>query len=256
LKVFFWTEPGALFPTRQYLNQSTMPSTCSYCCGIGHRIRQCDSENLESKWRDAIYRVVHAPTVDDLFSPDHIAHAKWAMRRVDSKLLRSISARFCGGKVSETKPIAMDRIIGKIAENYDEWALNDQLPVRMEHLPWVPHPTFLEATGTRHEDFHGFRQQVQEPTPVPRRHIQLALLALDEGTEDLTVEVDCPICFEDKPKFMMLSTTCNHDFCAGCMCQHLKTSKQTACPMCRTEIKTIWARDPDCYAEVRNAFNH
>jgi hypothetical protein len=150
----------------------------------------------------------------------------------------------------------MDRIIGKIAENYDEWTLNDQLPIRMEHLPWVPHPTFLEATGHRLEDFQGFRQQVQEPAPVPRRHVHLALLALDEGEEDISAEIDCPICFEDKPKFMMLSTTCNHDFCAGCMCHHLKTSKHTACPLCRTEIKTIWARDPDCYEEVRNAFNH
>ena len=232
---------------------------CSYCCANGHTIRQCDSENLESKWRDAIYRVVHAPTVDVLFTPDHIAKAKWAMRRIDSKLLRSISARFCGGKVSETKPIAMDRIIGKIAENYTQWALTDQLPIRMEHLPWVPHPTFVEARERQLADIRSFRvtpapAQFMEPPPVPRKHIQLALLALEEDEEDLTVDVDCPICFEDTPKFMMLSTTCNHDFCVGCMCQHLKTSKHTDCPLCRAEIKTIWARDPDCYEEVRNAF--
>ena len=235
-----------------------MPSTCSYCCGIGHRIRQCDSENLESKWRDAIYRVVHAPTVDALFSPDHIVHAKWAMRRVQSKLLRSISARFCGGKVSEVKNIAMDRIIAKIAENYNEWLLNDQLPIRMEHLPWVPHPTFIELQDGRLAHFQQeYQPPVQEPAQVverPKKHIQLALLALDESVEDLTVEVDCPICFEDIPKFLMLTTTCNHEFCAGCMCAHLKQSKKTACPLCRTDIKTLWSRDPDCYQEFRMAF--
>jgi len=234
---------------------------CSYCCGIGHRIRQCDSENLESKWRDAIYRVIHAPTVDALFSPDHIANAKWDMRRVQTKLLRCISARFCRGKVSENKQICMDRIIARIAENYAEWALNDQLPVRMENLLWAPHPTFLEEQHTI-EGVLDFRRELQEPIPQPapvverpRKYIQLGLLAIDEeDEEDLTANLDCPICLEERPKLIMLSTTCNHDFCTGCMCEHLKKSKQTACPLCRTEIKTIWARDPECYEEVRTAF--
>ena len=233
--------------------------SCSYCGGVGHRIRQCDSENLESKWRDAIYRVIHAPSVDgSLFSPDHIDHAKWAMRRVSAQLLRSISARFCGGKVSETKQIAMNRIITKIAENYDEWALNDQLPFRMEHLPWIPHPTFLEEWDTRLDGYHALREfgeRFQEPAPVeePKKRVQLALLILEEA-EELAALVDCPICFEDKPTLLMLSTTCNHEFCKDCMCAHLKQSKNSCCPLCRTEINMLWARDPECYDEVCSVF--
>ena len=44
--------------------------------------------------------------------------------------------------------------------------------------------------------------------------------------------MECPICLEEIEQ--MYKTKCNHNFCVGCIMEHLK--KNQTCPMCREYI--------------------
>lgn len=49
--------------------------------------------------------------------------------------------------------------------------------------------------------------------------------------------IECMICFEDTQ--IICKPGCNHELCVGCMCELIKTSLITLCPMCRQQITQI-----------------
>lgn len=51
------------------------------------------------------------------------------------------------------------------------------------------------------------------------------------------VEIECMICFEETQ--IICKPGCNHELCVGCMCELIKTSLITRCPMCRQQITHI-----------------
>lgn len=222
-----------------------MPSTCSYCLCTGHSIRTCNSETLDSRWRDIIYRVISArPSRAGLFSEYHIQNARMVLRILPAPILRSISARFCEGRMSYTKTAAIERILGKVEESYEEWRINDQLPVEIEDVQWVE-PRFIHDINL---EFNSMQSQAQ-----PRTDIHVALLILDDSCD--VPDRHCPICFEDQPKSLMLSTGCNHNFCMSCISKYLNQTQAPRCPLCRSNIKTLWARDLDCYDKMSVILN-
>lgn len=64
---------------------------------------------------------------------------------------------------------------------------------------------------------------------------------------------NCIICMEDKEECLFMKLICNHEFCAPCVKNVLKTTIQTPqihrtmpmCPLCRTRITTITVKDLD-----------
>lgn len=51
---------------------------------------------------------------------------------------------------------------------------------------------------------------------------------------DMDVNQQCPICFEDIKKYGFCVTNCSHVFCMDCMVESLKEKR--ACPLCRDNM--------------------
>jgi hypothetical protein len=224
-----------------------MPSTCSFCFGDGHNIRNCNSETIGRRWRNIIYKVINAPHSEELFTQQHIENAKIVLRIIPSDLLRCVSTRFCGGKMRDVKMVAISRILIKIEEKYEEWRVNGELPIEIES------PRFIRYRNTIVDSQQEQEESIQEESRS--NNIQLNLLILPYS-DDGNINVDCPICFDDHPTLSMISTTCNHDFCTSCISKYLIQTQKHCCPLCRADIKTLWAKDVECYEQIREIFNH
>lgn len=75
------------------------------------------------------------------------------------------------------------------------------------------------------------QQQLQS-----RKPIEYTDMAVCEDTV-----FECSICYEDTSGPKTIKLGCNHEFCCGCIENHIRSKKESAvmCPLCRREILTV-----------------
>jgi hypothetical protein len=71
-------------------------------------------------------------------------------------------------------------------------------------------------------------------------------------TLDLTcntgeTETECVICLDVKPRTQVAKTNCGHEYCIGCVKNHIQVNKdkttKLTCPMCRAELNELLVMD-------------
>lgn len=66
----------------------------------------------------------------------------------------------------------------------------------------------------------------------------------------MSVDEECPVCFEDNFKNRASTLKCGHTICSNCLVSHTIKSieyKRSSidCPLCRTVVVTIRPQDPE-----------
>ena len=86
--------------------------------------------------------------------------------------------------------------------------------------------------------------------PPPRSNRPVIKIALDVSRSTGGV-ASCGICLSDEiPIANMVQTSCNHDYCDGCMTQIIRT--KPCCAFCRTNITKICVNSQDVYNKMLN----
>jgi hypothetical protein len=233
---------------------------CTYCCCPDHDITICDSEVLLSKWKDTIYRVIHAINPERLIESAAYSFAADALRHIEIGLLRSIAARFCQGMLVFERDVVIRKIIMTIRQKYPYWLSIGYLPDRLENRRWEAHPSYvqeevepirigrspieiqeadkqIDITSLRLSELMDYLTSINMLDAVAdiRKHIAEAERIRIENINSL---IDCPICFDEKKMRLMCRTNCNHIFCKLCIAKHFNQNSNK-CPMCREEMRTL-----------------
>jgi len=78
-----------------------------------------------------------------------------------------------------------------------------------------------------------------------------------ETMEELHIEKQCDICYEQCKQIDFVKTNCNHEFCHTCMKTHLNTQIQNVmqcCAMCRGEIKSLAIKCTEIHLDFEMCF--
>jgi hypothetical protein len=155
---------------------------------------------------------------------------RYLTNEVDFNLVKAISIRFCNGRIADNMNAVYHKVYSRIREILTDFSNEAEISEELEES--------IEIVDT-----FDFEEIVSNWVVEPM------LLCL-ETEEELQQETFCAICLENYKKLEIVTTNCNHEFCNGCMCNHLdyQCSKENpTCPMCRTTVKTLEIKDADFY---------
>jgi len=68
----------------------------------------------------------------------------------------------------------------------------------------------------------------------------------DNTNNDISIIIECPICYNNFNKTNIVTLNCKHDYCLDCT-QKMLNTKHKKCPYCRNVIETITCYSKDVY---------
>lgn len=251
----------------------TTHHACSHCGILGHNIRTCNDPEIKDAWIDVLG--IGNPHLVNYTKEDFREQSRFLASDLSNRIVRAMAIQFCGARFTDSAYALYEKIFISIKVKYTQWNTqwltdsDDDLGGSIEIIDVVDiNESYTRdaapATPTSDTTDNWRVQQMDYPVmyfpQMTNKNtiwtVQPMMLCL-ETSDELAVEVDCPICLDAIKQIQTLTTNCQHVFCKDCLCKHLDNTRvdaSPACPMCRTTIKTVEIKDIDFYDELYDKY--
>lgn len=180
-------------------------------CSQNHHTDDCPTPAMLDIWYQLLFEVNSQDVEDDRYDS-----VRWMLEReIDDEMLSMLSVRFGNGTPTESRQIHIDRIM----------------------------------TAVRNFVQTNWRNSTAEIPNVAIDPNQCALHLIPSNEESSDVLLECSICYEDVFDINTVSLGCQHEFCNGCLIQHIRQNPKN-CPMCREPIKGIITKLRESFDEI------
>lgn len=203
---------------------------CSYCRTAGHRINNCDNQNI-TILIDSLRSIFNGQNVQELY--DHLD--------IQPPSLVTAAAAKIYIRISSTAEQKKYGIVTFIVNEYNRqqdynnrqqnnYNINEQNEIQNMQNEVANEDAYINMLR-QDRALLAFVIELLQVLSEPRHPTIRPVLVLSEPQVTM-----CPICYEDKEQ---ITTNCGHQFCGPCMYQHLDSANHAHCPMCRTNITEL-----------------
>ena len=241
--------------TDQLLNR--FERKCSFCGCKTHNVTRCNSEIIGSfnnyliylkNYYMSFYSNIMLLAIQNFenYLYDFCNHSE-----DNKKILRTVACRFYKIRLRSLLQISINNIIMQLFDINVSWFSNNQYnlisftqysPIRISN---VLNQITLNYIATSNINI------INEPLLEDCVHYEIKLEELSNNSDDnndnnISIIIECPICYNNFDKTNTISLNCQHNFCLDCT-QKMLNTKHKNCPYCRDIIETITCYKKDVY---------
>ena len=268
-----------------------MPS-CSYCGNCNHNIRTCDSPFINIKYNNIKLQYLNSICLTPINPQRYFINIVSRIYNLSS--IKAVSVKYTHSNASLNKTAHLfklfehfTQIINFPANPNPAFTTPDPIPSYAqdlnadyeppEEIHWYidrnPSPNllfnFISHRIERQIDLalnYDYIQAEDEFIPISRnlnnefdssskKYCITPILSPDNtNTNDLVLEEDCPICYEQIGCIDSVLLNCNHKFCGSCVLSTLSHQRfktcSPSCAMCRETITTMTVNNNNTYNNI------
>ena len=231
--------------------RTTIRNTCSFCRQTGHNIKTCNDIRIQNFETTCSLEVQNYNSNDDF--------QQWLRenytRDSDNILLLKV---FTIQKFHLRGRISLDICIEYIALYiYSKYKINEvniQYNEGNYRVPEVLNDYYENMRNIQEQLWmelfmNGIRNINTENYNVIEKY-NISSFIENKENEDMTINRECNICYDEKINKRFVKLNCNHDFCGDCIIKILKAPKTPCCAFCRGEIKSLTSKSDEMFCEL------
>lgn len=241
--------------TEQLLNR--YERKCSFCGCKTHNVSRCNSEVINSfnnylkylkNYYMSFYSNVMLLAIQNF---ENYLYDYCNESEDNKKILRTVACRYYKIRLRSLLQISINNIIMQLFDINVSWFSNNQYnlisftqysPMR---ISVVLNQITLNYITSNNINI------INEPVIEEYVHYEIKLEELSNSNNnntnnDISIIIECPICYNNVDKTNIITLNCKHDFCLDCS-QKLLNTKHKNCPYCRNDIQTITCYKKDVY---------
>ncbi len=244
---------------------------CSYCNQVGHNIKFCNDESLNSfniriSFQKEKINIVYGNrqlSIADKRSQFRL----WLMDIFENEIaiIKAYSIRYCDGKLNNSNSTHIEKIIDKIfpldiEENnillgkdvnkiYNTNILENYIKITNSYFQKVENEMIYYLTKEllnfenlySYIDIQYLAKHITEDICLLKKidlEYSISIINIDEND----IRTECSICYENKNQCDIVEYECKHKFCCDCVINIIKTNKSDnllTCAYCRKVIKNV-----------------
>jgi hypothetical protein len=169
----------------------------------------------------------------------------------NKKILKTVACRFYKIRLRSLLQISINNIIMQLFDiNFSWFSYNQYNFISFTQYSPMRISVVLNQITLNYINSNNINI-INEPLveECVRYEIKLEELSNNSDNTDnnnISIIIECPICYNNFDKTNTISLNCQHDFCLDCT-QKMLNTKHKNCPYCRDNIETITCYKKDVY---------
>jgi hypothetical protein len=263
-----------------------MPA-CSYCGNITHNIRNCDNPFIHVYYVNIKYQYLDCINLNPV-NPQLIFTTS-VSRIYNLSIIKAVSVKFTNSPAYLNKTSHLIKLFEHFSHMGTNSAFRTPDPIPSyaqdlnaeyeapEEIHWfidrMPTPNLLLSFNSQRisiplELLNEYIQAVDEFIPISRdlnnefdsslstkKYCITPILSLEStNSNDMDLEEDCPICYEQIGSMDSVRLNCNHKFCGSCIISTLSHHRvkdcSPSCALCRQPITNMITKNNDTFNNI------
>ena len=222
---------------------------CSFCLGEGHHIHRCKDSSI-SLLNEEIEEIAAIDWKADL-NYSFLIHK---LSELSLEELKVLGFKHEVPYVSKIATIDLKNMLTNIFAlnlNRHRYIIEN---MNLDELDYYADKVYHYTMLNNHGDeitLNSVKQQLYRDHPAYMKYD----ITLYIESKQNAFEEQCPLCLENIPPELIVSTNCNHNFCCNCMLKHIRNNQNNknehvSCPLCRTVINNMNVFTQETYDQI------
>ena len=234
---------------------------CSFCNCQGHNIKSCNNVGLTMFFqylvhlKDETMSINNENRILSIQSVERYLYNFCSQHDSNTKLIKSLSCRFCGTRLRSTLQVSINKIIMHLFDidcmtlslhEYNFIPFNEYTPVRISSI--------IDGILLNYMANNQINTSTNDYKNGISINYNIVMCEMSDSsnihTIDLETEMECSICYNSTKKIDSATFECQHDFCIECT-ETLLQKKHSDCPYCRNKIDKITCYNEESYNKLQ-----